>query len=197
MRLYHVPNTRSIRVLWALEEAGAPFELTVLESSERKSPEHLARHPLGVVPVLEDDEGFIYESGALCLHVADSYPEAGLIGPLGSHERALVYQWLFFAMTELESWFGDYRRSSSAGDQERADAAKERFQVAATVVEHALEGHDYLVGDRFTVADIVCGEFLGVCRHSGLGEGLPGIDAYIARLAHRPALRRAEAVKSA
>ncbi len=173
MRLYHVPRTRSIRVLWTLEETGAPYELTVLKSEERKSPEHLARHPLGVVPVLEDDQGFLFESGALCLHVADSYPDAGLIGPLGSHERALAYQWLFFAMTELESSFGDHARSTKAGDDERAAAAKERFQVAAHVVEQALDGHDYLVGDRFGVADIVVGELLGVCRRNGLGDGLP------------------------
>jgi glutathione S-transferase len=197
MRLYHVPRTRSIRVLWTLEETGAPFELTVLKSEERKSPEHLARHPLGVVPVLEDDEGFIYESGALCLHVADSYPEAGLIGPLGSHERALVYQWFFFAMTELESSFGDHARSMKAGDEERAAAARERFQTAAAVVERALEGHDYLVGDRFSVADILLGEFLGVCRRNDLGDELPNIDAYIARLAERPALKRTEAVEPA
>jgi glutathione S-transferase len=194
MRLYHVPRTRSIRVLWALEETGAPYELSVLKSEERKSPEHLARHPLGVVPVLEDDEGFVYESGALCLYVADSYPEAGLIGPLGSHERALVYQWLFFAMTELEQNFVDYMKSTAGGDEQRAEAAKERFQVAANLVEQALDGHEYLVGDRFTVADILLGEFLGVCRRNGLGEGLPKLDAYLARLAERPALKRAEAV---
>jgi glutathione S-transferase len=197
MRLYHVPRTRSVRVLWTLEESGAPYELVVLKSEERKSPEHLARHPLGVVPVLEDDQGFLFESGALCLQVADSYPDAGLIGPLGSHERGLVYQWLFFAMTELESSFGDHSRSLKAGDGERTAAAKERFHHAARVVDQALEGHEYLVADRFSVADILLGEFLSVCRRNGLTDGLTGIDAYIDRLEARPAFKRADAVEPA
>ena len=193
MRLYHVPATRSIRVLWALEEAEAPFELTVLQPEERRGEEHLARHPLGRVPVIEDDEGFVFESGALCLHVADSYPDARLIGPPGSHERALVYQWVLFASTELESNFVDFMGSRGA-DPVRADAARERFRAAAAVLERALDGHEYLVGDRFTVADVMCGELLGVCKRHELTEGMSNIAAYVERLDNRPARTRAEAV---
>src|SRR5581483_2225318 len=103
MRLYHVPRTRSTRVVWALEETGADFDVTVLAREDRQTPEHRARHPLGRVPVLEDDDGFVFESAGLCLHVADLHPEAGLTAPPGSHERALIYQWAFFAMTDLET----------------------------------------------------------------------------------------------
>jgi glutathione S-transferase len=191
MRLYHAPRTRSGRVLWTLEEAGAPFELTVLSRDERDSAEHLARHPLGRVPVLEDDEGFVYESGALCLHVADCNPEANLIGAPGSHERALVYQWVAFALTEIEQGFAEAAYSEE-GDPRRA-AGKERLQTAAAVVERALDGHDFLVGDRFTVADVMCGELLGVCRAQGLVDASPGLAAYLDRLEARPARKRADA----
>src|SRR5207245_9107173 len=71
MRLYHVPRSRSTRVLWLLEELGAPYDLTVLAREDRQTPEHRERHPLGRVPVLEDEHGFVFESAALCLHLAD------------------------------------------------------------------------------------------------------------------------------
>ena len=103
-RLFYMPRTRSSRVLWLLAEIGAPYELTKLAPEERTSGEHLARHPLGRVPALELDDGtVIFESAAICLQLADLHPDAGLIPPLGSAERGLVYQWVLFAMTELEA----------------------------------------------------------------------------------------------
>lgn len=189
MRLYHVPGTRSTRVLWLLEEIGAPYELTVITREERQTPEHRRRHPLGRVPVLEDDDGFVFESAALCLHLADLHPEAQLIPPLGTHERALVYQWTVFAMTELETAAIEARRGDD--DPARAQAGAERFQAAAHAVERALEGHDYLVGDRFSVADLVCGAVLIFGKNAGLTDNLPNITGYLARLEARPARTRA------
>ncbi|HEY4826547.1 MAG TPA: glutathione S-transferase N-terminal domain-containing protein, partial [Solirubrobacteraceae bacterium] len=102
-RLYYMPRTRSSRVLWLLEEIGAPYELTEIRGAERRSDEHLGRHPLGRVPALELGDGTtMFESAAICLQLADLNPEAGLIGPVGSPERALVYQWVVFAVSELE-----------------------------------------------------------------------------------------------
>src|SRR5687768_7126593 len=103
MRLYHTPNTRSTRTLWLLEEIGAPYDLTTMAPDERRGEEHRTRHPLGRVPVIEDDEGFVFESVAIALHLADLHPEAGLVPAPGTHERALVYQWLFFAVNEIEA----------------------------------------------------------------------------------------------
>ena len=110
MRIFHREYAgRPIRVAWTLEELGEPYELTTMTREEGKGAEHLARHPLGRVPVLEDGEGTLFESAAICLHLADLHPEAGLIPSLGSHERALVYvngaldrvagegAWAFFA----------------------------------------------------------------------------------------------------
>src|SRR6202035_6002295 len=100
MRLYHVPGSRSTRVLWMLEEIGAPYELTVMAREDRKSAAHISRHPLGRVPVVEFDDGrLLFESAAICIQLADLHPEADLIPPVGSPERGLVYQWSFFAMT--------------------------------------------------------------------------------------------------
>jgi glutathione S-transferase len=193
MRLYHLPPSRSTRVLWLLEEIGQPYELTVMKGEDRQTDEHRRRHPLGRVPVLEDDEGFLFESAALCLQLADLYPDAQLNWPLGTHERGLVYQWTLFAMTELEPEIIEARRHRE-DDPARAQAGVERFQAAAAAVEHALDGREYLVGERFSVADLVCGAVLIFAKSAGLSDELPNIDAYLERLEARPARGRATAI---
>src|SRR2546423_7764879 len=84
-RLYYMPRTRSSRVLWLLEEIGAPYDLTEIRGAQRRSGEHLLRHPLGRVPALQLGDGAtMFESAAICLQLADLNPGAGLIGPVGS-----------------------------------------------------------------------------------------------------------------
>ena len=193
MRLYHVPGTRSTRVLWLLEEIGAPYELTLMAREDRRRHEHLLRHPLGRVPVIEEEGGFVFESAAICLHLADQHREAGLIPALGSHERALVYQWTFFAMDELEPSLVEVSAARES-DPERAASAAERFQAAGRVIEEALAGSDYLVGGRFGVADVVCGGVLAFAQRLELTQDVPGVEAYIGRLDARPARQRANAI---
>lgn len=160
---------------------------------ERQTNEHRRRHPLGRVPVLEDDEGFLFESAGLCLHVGDLYPDAQLNWPPGTHKRALVYQWTLFAMTELEPAIVEARQYQE-DDPPRAQAGAERVRAAAAVIEEALDGHEYLVGDRFSVADLVCGAVLLYAKSAGLTDGLPSINAYADRLEARPARQRANAI---
>src|SRR5438477_7731184 len=118
-RLYYMPRTRSIRVLWMLEEIGEPYDLTQIAGAERRSAEHLRRHPLGRVPALELADGTtMFESAAICLQLADMNPAAGLIPPPGSSERALVYQWLVFAVAELEAPLFRWIRELSEGTAE-------------------------------------------------------------------------------
>ena len=194
MRLYHVPNTRSTRVLWLLEEIGEPYELTLMTPDERRGEEHATRHPLGRVPVVEDDEGFVFESLAILLHIADLHPESGLIPPVGTHERALVYQWSVFAMTEIEPAVLETLVARRGDDKERIEAARESFRDAAAVVEDALDDGDYLVGGRFTLADLVTGAVLLSARRHELVDGFPRIADYLARIEPRPARERALAV---
>lgn len=193
MRLYHLPPSRSARVLWLLEEAGQPYDLTVMKGDDRKTDEHRRRHPLGRVPVIEDDEGFLFESAALCLQIADLYPDAQLNWPLATHERGLVYQWTVFAMSELEPAILEVRRNRE-DNPEHAQAGAERFTAAAAAIEHALDGQEYLVGRRFSVADLVCGAVLIFARSTGLTDDMPNINAYLERLEARPARQRATAV---
>ena len=178
---------------WALEEAAGPYEVVRLTLEETHGEEHRRRHPLERVPVLEDDEGLLFESTGLCLHVADLHPQAGLIATIGTHQRALAYQWSLFAMTELEPAIIEAYRQREL-DPERAQAALERFRLAAAAVEAALEGHDYLIDDRFSVADIVVASVLTIAKRFEDPALLPPkITAYLGRLEQRPARRRAYA----
>jgi glutathione S-transferase len=190
-RLFYMPRTRSNRVMWMLEEIGAPFELTLIAREERQSAEHLARHPLGRVPALALDDGTVmFESAAICLQLADLHPEAGLIPPLGSAARARVYQWLMFGMSELEGplyrWVGEMREGS-------AESSRDRFAKAATALEAALGDSDWLLGDDFSVADIVCIGVLGSAHSRDLLENWPRLRTYVERGEARPAHRAAAA----
>ena len=197
MRLYHVPKTRGSRVIWILEEVGATYDVVRISRDDARGPEHLARHPLGKVPVLEDDEGLVFESAAHCLHIADLYPEAGLIAPPGTHERALEYQWAFFAMSELEPAVTALAFARDDADAERSRAARKRLGRRTQVVEDRLDGREYLVEDRFGVADVLVGAALFFARRFDLLEGLPEVETYLDRLDARPARKRALELASA
>lgn len=192
MRVFHREEAgRPLRVIWTFEEAGAPFELSVMSRDESHGEEHRGRHPLGRVPVLEDDAGFLFESAALCLHIGDLHPEAGLVPALGSHDRALVYQWACFAPAELEpplfeAW------SMADSDPDRAAGARKRFDAAAGAVASALDGNEYLVGGRFSVADVMVGTALLFTTRAGIADDLaPNLKNYMGQLAQRPAFQRA------
>jgi len=194
VRLYYMPRTRSSRTLWMLEEIGAPYELTEIAGAERRSEAHLQRHPLGRVPALELEDGTVmFESAAICLQLADLHPDAELSAPLGSSERGLVYQWVLFAMTELEGplfrWLAE-RRDSAA----EATTSQERFTAACGALEAALEGRQWLVDGRFTAADLMCASLLSGADSRGLLEPWPGLRAYVQRAEARPAYARAAAI---
>ena len=195
MRLYHQPRSRSTRVLWLAEEAGAPLDVVVIAREEKFTDDYRKMHPLSRSPAFIEDEGPVFESAALCLHLADRHPEAGLIGELGSHERALQYQWCFFAMTELEAPLVEIARElwkdSGEPDRPRMEDRRKRFELGTDVLESVLDGGDYLVGNSFSVADVVIGGVLTFARMAEITELPPGIVGYVDNLEARPARLRA------
>jgi glutathione S-transferase len=192
LRVYHrVGAGRPVRVVWALEEVGADYELVTLSAEEGRSPEHRARHPLGRVPVLEDEQGPMFESTALVFHVAELYAEAELLPPPATHERTVVQSLSIFAMTELEAPAIESARQREANPEASAKAAA-RCADTVAVLEGALSGTPpYLVGTGFSVADIVVGGVLGVAVRVGAIEPSPTSAAYMGSLAARPAWQRA------
>jgi glutathione S-transferase len=192
VRVFHREYAgRPLRVVWTLEELGQPYDLEVMTYDQGRSPEHLARHPLARVPVIEDDEGFVFESAAICVHLADLHPDACLMPPLGTHERALAYQWSIFAPSELEPPLIEAAIFGEA-QPERAEKARNRFARAAEAVAQSLDCAEYLVGGRFTVADVLIGSALGFTSRAGFPEVLgPTLNGYLARLEGRPAYQAA------
>ena len=193
VRLYYMPRTRSSRAVWMLEEIGAPYELTEIAGAERRSEAHLERHPLGRVPALELDDGTVmFESAAICLQLADLHPDAPLSAPIGSSERGLIYQWVLFAMTELEGPL--FRWLSELRDGVTESSSQQRFADAATALQDALQGRDWLLGERFTVADVMCASLLQGAHARQLLEPWPGLQRYVERAEARPAYTRAAAI---
>ena len=174
-----------------LEEIGQPYELTTMTWEEGSGAAHRARQPLGRVPVLEVDEGYVFESLAICLHLADLHPDADLIAAPGTYARALAYQWSTFAPSELEPPLIEGAIFLEA-DPERSEKARRRFLTAADVVARSLDGDGYLVGGSFGVADVMVGTALSFARRSRFPEPLsPVLDRYLTRLFERPAYQRA------
>jgi glutathione S-transferase len=180
-------------VLWLLEEIGAPYDSTEIRGAQRRSNEHLSRHPLGRVPALELADGTtMFESAAICLQLADLNPGAGLIGPVGSTARGLEYQWVLFSVSELEGPL--FRWLRELGDGVTDSAAHDRFADAAAAMQAALAENDWLVEDRFSVADVMCASVLQGANARGLLEPWPALEAYVQRAEARPAYARAAAI---
>ena len=197
MKLYYVPKTRASRPRWVLEEVGVPYDLVRLEPGPggTRNSEHMARHPLGHVPVLEDRGQYIFESGAICLHLADLFPEKRLLPPLGTVDRGHAYQWVLFSMAEMEPPLIVLSAEAKKPDAERSAAvvseARERFRKAALVLEAVLRDRKYLVGDAFGVADVMVGATLAWARAMRLVDALPSLEGYLSQLRERPAWQRA------
>jgi glutathione S-transferase len=192
MRLFYRPGTgRPLRVAWALEEVGADYELVPVSAEETALPEHRARHPLGRVPALEDDDGnLLFESTALVFHIGDQHPGSGLMPPPGSPDRARVYQWAIATMTELEGPIVQFMVNTRAGNAELAAAGAEKFGQAAAMFEAHVDGRRFLVGDSLTAADIVTGGVLLIARLGRQLEELPSLSAYLDRLRERPGFQK-------
>jgi glutathione S-transferase len=191
-----MPRTRSSRVLWLLEEIGKRYELTEIAGDQRRSAEHLRRHPLGRVPALELGDGTtMFESAAICLQLADLYPAAGLIPPLGSSERGVVYQWVLFSVAELEGPLFRWIRALGEGTEGTTESlARDRFTQAAVALESALTDGDWLLGIQFTVADVMCVSVLQGAHSREMLRPWPGLQAYVQRGESRPAHARAAVI---
>lgn len=198
MKLYFVPQTRSTRPRWVLEELGVPYELVRLDPSkgDNKRPEYLAVHPLGHVPALDDGGLHMVESAAICQYLADKYPERQLAPAVGTPERGAYYQWMMFTMTTVEPplvSIAEHRRFLPEAERipEVAERAERRFAEVAGVVQSHLAGREYVVGTHFTAADVVLASALAWGGSMGLLGGFDGLQAYVKRMTARPAAQKA------
>jgi glutathione S-transferase len=198
MKLYGYRNGRTLRALWALEEVGAAYEyveVDVMRGAGRQ-PAFLQINPAGKVPVLVDDGQVIAESAAICMHLADKFPESELLPRVGTAERAQCYRWISFVLTELDAplWLIAKHRFALPKDKRVAgvvETAMWEFCEAAKILATGItDGH--LVHDRFTVADILAGHVLLWAKSARISNTEAKLERYLDVLLTREPLRIAQ-----
>jgi glutathione S-transferase len=192
MKLYGFAPTRSLRALWGLRELGADFEFVPvnLRAGEHRRPEFLALNPAGKLPVLVDGDNVITESAAIVLYLAEKFPEKGLL-PKDIKQRAQVYRWVMFAMTEIEQPLWRIAKHTFILPEDRrlpqdVALAREDFTAMARVLERQLQGREFIVGDRMTAADCVTAYLMDWANENHLLDGFPNLRAYLDRMYARP-----------
>jgi glutathione S-transferase len=191
LTLHYAPQTRAFGVLALLEELGAPHELHVLDlkAGEARAPEYLALNPLGKVPVLSDGGAIVSEQVAIFLHLADRFPEAGLAPAIGDAARGPYLRWMLFYAGAFEPAVVD--RAMQREPASRAMSPYGSFDEAVEMVRAVLARGLWILGDRFSAADILWGTALDWTMRFGIVPRLAEFESHAARVAERPAMRRA------
>ena len=191
--LYHSPNTRSTGALILLEELGAPYDLHVLnmKAGEQRQPAYLAVNPMGKVPALRHGEAIVTEQVAVYLYLADLFPEAGLAPPIGDRLRGPYLRWMVFYAACFEPAVVD--RAAKHEPAPQAMSPYGDYDTMLGAVTAQLANGPYLLGERFSAADVLWGTALGWTTMFKLVPELPAIMAYVQRIGARPAAARVRA----
>jgi glutathione S-transferase len=196
LRLLHHPFSRAAGVVWTLEEIGEPYELAFVDirAGAQKSPEHLALNPMGKVPVLIDGDAVVTEGAAIALYLADRYASGRLAPKLDDPRRAAYFRWTLFAPSVIEPGMS----AKSAGwEFKPGQVGWGDHDTMVKTMEHAIAGRDYILGDQFSIADVVFGGTIRFMLRFGLLTPSPTFTAYAERLGARPACQRADARNAA
>jgi glutathione S-transferase len=182
---------RDLRLRWALEEAGLPYEEELVGMEELASNHYRALQPFGQIPVYEEEDLTLFESGAIVLHIAEKSEK---LMPRDSAERAHVISWMFAALNSIEPsvqhlGMMDGFYNNDAWQQLRPRVVQQ-IERRLDALAQRLEGRDYLVG-RFSVADILMTTVLRILRETDLVERRYTLDRYKLRCEARPAFERA------
>jgi glutathione S-transferase len=197
IELYHSPLSRSVRVVWLLEELGLPYELHSLALEPTVPKPFAQKTPTGKVPTIRDGDTTIFESGAIVEYVLERYGDGRLAPPVGSPLRGRFLQWVHFADSTAFTGLGNiiwHTRFKEDADRVADALADYRSWAEASLdaLEGTLRDGDYLLGAEFSAADVMVGYTVLVAKALGrVGEDHPAVDAYLTRLTERPALRKA------
>ncbi len=194
--LYHHPYTRAATAVWMLEEVGCPYELSFVDimAGQQKSPEFLAMNPMGKLPTLVDDGVVVTEGAAIGLYLADRYASGRLAPTLDDPRRGTYLRWSCFAPAVIEPGL----MAKMAGwTYKEGQAGWGNHEAMLVAMEAAVSQGDYLLGDMFSMADVIFGGTLRYMLGFKMIEARPAFVAYAERLATRPALLRAEAKNAA
>jgi glutathione S-transferase len=198
LTLHFAPNSRAGRIVWLLEELGLPYELNRMDFSPKdlKSDEHRARHPLGRVPVLEDGDITLWESGAIVDYIIERHRNGGLKPAVDAPEFPAFLQWFHYCEGMVMPPVNTIVVQTVLLPPERRDEtalgqAKRLLTRALAPVDEALEGKDYLTGD-FSAADVMLGHACFMSNRLGcVPDEMTNLKGYVERIAGREAFQKA------
>ena len=186
-------QVRDLRVRWALEEVGQPYDVRYLSQGEQKAPPHRACQPFGQVPTYELGDLTLFESGAIVQHIAETHQ--GLL-PVDPAARARAIEWMFAALNTVEPPLSDYATATLfEGDEPwskpRLPSVMARIDERFGELSQRLGDGPWLDGDAFTAGDLLMAAVLRMMRGDSALETYPNLAAYVARAEARPAFKRA------
>lgn len=183
---------RDMRIRWALEEVGLPYDVRLVSFSQMKAPAHRALHPFGQIPTYEEDDLALFESGAIVLHIAQRH--TGLL-PEEPNTRARAITWMFAALNTMEPpiverELVDYVELDKSWYEERLPILEDRVRERLNQLSSRL-GDAYWLDGVFTAGDLLMVTVLRRLNETDLLKGYPALGAYVARGESRPAFKRA------
>ena len=192
---YTHPQSRGRIVRWMLEEIGQPYRTEVVDyATTMKAPAYRAVNPMGKVPSLKHGDIVVTEAAAICAYLADAFPEANLAPPPGDRLRGPYYRWLFFAAGPVEAAASNKALGFVVPEGRERMMGYGSYGEVMNALEGAVSQGDYLVGDRFTAADVYVGSHIGFGLQFGTIEKRPAFERYLARISARPAALRAKTI---
>ncbi len=194
--LYHHPFSRAANAVWMLEEAGVPYELRYVDimAGAQKAPEILALNPMGKLPILTDGDVVVTELAAIGLYLADRYASGRLAPRPEEPARGTYLRWSLFAPSVIEP--GSLAKAAGWPFKE-GQAGWGSHVAMLAAMESAIAGRSFVLGDTFSMADVIFGGTVRYMLAFKMVEPRPAFAAYAERLAARPALQRAEARNNA
>jgi glutathione S-transferase len=188
---YHNPVSRGRIAHWMLEEAGAPYEIKIVdfEKMEHKAKEFLAINPMGKIPAIVHRGTIITESAAICAYLADAFPAAGLAPALEDPKRGTYLRWLFFGAGCVEPAILDHMFSRPAPSRPAA-LGYGNYADTVNTLERAITPGPFVLGSAFSAADVYLGSAIGWGLMTKALEPRPAFGAYLSRLNVRPAYQR-------
>ena len=198
LKLHFAPNSRAGRIVWLLEELGLPYEMNRMDfhPKDLKSDEHRKRHPLGRIPVLEDGDISIYESGAIVEYVLERHRNGGLKPAVDAPEFPEYLQWFHYCEGMVMPPVNTIVVQTILLPPERRDEtalgqAQRLLTRAVAPVDEALAGRDYLIGD-FSAADVMLGHACFMSNRLGcVTDEMTHLKQYVERISARPAFQKA------
>jgi glutathione S-transferase len=190
---YYNPMSRARIAHWMLEEVGAPYrmELVSFDKGEHKKPAFLDINPMGKLPAIVHRGVTVTESSAICAYLADAFPAAGLAPPVTAPERGTYYRWMFFGAGCVDPAMVDRVQGRPAPPRPSANSYG-CYEDCMNVLEKALSPGPFILGDRFSAADVYIGSQI---RFGLMMKGIdprPVFTTYVERLSTRPAAKRVD-----